>query len=155
MFGYATPPSGKKVPLIFLAGGITGCPDWQSEIIDTFHNIHNCRGIDMFLANPRRRDFPIGDPTAAKNQIKWEFDNLREADIILFWFPAETMCPIVLYELGAWSMTDKPIFVGVHPEYQRKQDVEIQTGLARPDVTVVYDIHDLAAQVGNFLASRI
>lgn len=127
---------------VFLAGGITGCPDWQSEVIKFYGSIEN-----LVLFNPRRKDFPMGDPNAALEQITWEHDYLRKADAILFWFPYETLCPIVLYELGAWSMTDKPIFVGVHPEYQRRQDVEIQTGLARPEVVVVYSLLDLRAQV--------
>ena len=126
---------------VFLAGGITGCPDWQQEI----------RGLlqdsDLVLVNPRRADFPIHDPNAALEQITWEHNCLRLVDAILFWFPCETMCPIVLYELGAWSMTNKPIFVGVHPRYQRRQDVEIQTGLVRPDVQVVYSLQELAALV--------
>ncbi len=41
----------------------------------------------------------------------------------------------------------KPIFVGVHPDYQRRKDVEIQTQLVRPEVKVVYSLEDLAQQV--------
>ena len=103
------------------------------------------------LFNPRRENFPIGDPLAAPEQIKWEYDYLRMADAILFWFPCETICPIVLYELGAWSRSDKPLFVGVHPDYRRRADVEIQTGLARPDVDIVYSLDALAAQVIEWL----
>jgi Nucleoside 2-deoxyribosyltransferase like len=104
------------------------------------------------LLNPRRANFPIGDPSAAMKQIEWEHRHLRMADAILFWFPSETLCPIALYELGAWSMTTKPLFVGVHPEYQRRQDVEIQTRLARPDVAVTHNLSDLATAVKRWLA---
>jgi len=128
-------------PKVFMAGGITGCPNWQQEMR------YLLRETRITLLNPRRADFPIGDPGAALEQIKWEFDMLREAHAILFWFPKETLCPIVLYELGAWSMKVKPIVVGVHPEYQRRQDVEIQTKLARPDVAVVYNLTNLANQI--------
>ena len=41
-------------------------------------------------------------------------------------------------------MTTKPIVIGVHPGYKRKQDVEIQTRLVRPDIQVVYSLEDLA-----------
>lgn len=122
---------------VFLAGGITGCPDWQSEIMGKLVN------DDITVLNPRRADFPIHDPGAAREQIYWEHTHLRKADVILFWFPCETLCPIVLYELGAWSMTNKSIVVGVHPDYQRRADVEIQTELARPDVTVVHSLNAL------------
>jgi len=130
-------------PVIFLAGGITGCPDWQQYARGHFLQ----EKTKCVLVNPRRAHFPIWDPTAAKKQIAWEHRELRHADAILFWFPCETICPIVLYELGAWSMTDKDIFVGVHPDYKRRQDVEIQTKLARPEVEIVYDLSSLVKQV--------
>ena len=126
---------------LFLAGGISNCPNWQLELRELIGN------EKIVLLNPRRDSFPITNPHAAEEQIRWEFDHLRKADAISFWFPKETLCPIVLCELGAWSMTDKPIFVGVHPEYPRRQDVEIQTKLARPDVKVVYDLESLSNQI--------
>jgi len=126
---------------LFLAGGITGCPDWQQEMRALLDD------TNLTLLNPRRADFPIGDPNAALEQITWEYYMLRISDAIMFWFPEETLCPIVLYELGAWSMTKKPIFVGVHPDYQRRQDVEIQTKLVIPEIEIVYSIPDLADQI--------
>ena len=127
---------------VFMAGGITGCPNWQQELVELLS------GVDgLVLVNPRRAEFPIGDPNAALEQIAWEHDHLRMVDAILFWFPCETLCPIVLYELGAWSMTDKPLWVGTHPDYARRCDVEIQTQLTRPDVQVVYSLEALAEQI--------
>ena len=122
---------------IFLAGGITGCPDWQTEMAERLSD------APLTILNPRRKNFPIDDPTAAFTQISWEYNALRVADMILFWFCKATLCPIVLYELGAWSMTQKPIFVGVEPGYQRTQDVRIQTGLARTEVPIVNNLEDL------------
>ena len=126
---------------LFLAGGITGCPDWQTDLLRLLAD------TDLVVFNPRRKDFPIGDPNAALEQIAWEHHVLRQADIISFWFPKETLCPITLYELGAWSMTQKPLCVGMHPEYQRRQDVEIQTALARADISIVYDLVQLAGSI--------
>ena len=77
----------EKKTVIFMAGGITNCPDWQNEIMWILDGM----GMDnLVLLNPRRKNFPIGDPDASYDQIKWEFDNLRAADAILFWFPKET-----------------------------------------------------------------
>ena len=126
---------------LFLAGGITNCPDWQQEMRRLLE------ATDLELLNPRRADFPIGDPNAAMQQITWEHDALRAADEIQFWFPKETLCPIVLYELGAWSMMDKPIFVGIDPGYARTQDVEIQTGLVQPMVKIAWSLEELASQI--------
>src|SRR5207302_501959 len=87
-------------------------------------------------------------------QIAWEYHHLRQADAVLFWFPCETLCPITLYELGAMSMTAKPLFVGAHPVYPRRHDVEIQLRLARPEVAVVYDLAQLARLVRRWLVAR-
>ena len=128
-------------PSVFLAGGITGCGDWQREMAELL------AGSDLVVLNPRRRNFPIDDPTAAEEQTRWEFRHLRRATARLFWFPPATLCPIAQYELGAWSVRPGPLFVGVDPDYARRADVEIQTQLARPDVRVVYSVRALAEQV--------
>ncbi|MDJ0716142.1 MAG: nucleoside 2-deoxyribosyltransferase domain-containing protein [Prochloraceae cyanobacterium] len=130
---------------LFLAGGITGCPDWQQDVVKAL------KDESITILNPRRKNFPIDESTASFEQIEWEYLHLRKASAILFWFPHESLCPIVLYELGAWSMTDKPIFIGVDPEYQRKLDVEIQTSLVRPEVSICYSIQYLVEQVLHWL----
>jgi Nucleoside 2-deoxyribosyltransferase like len=117
-------------PSLFLAGGITNCPDWQHTAV------LGLGGLPITLLNPRRPDFPMGDPEAGIIQIEWEFMALGWADAVLFWFPEETLCPITLYELGAQNMGDKPLFVGTHPDYERKLDVAVQTRLARPGVEI-------------------
>ncbi len=133
------PYSGEGTSL-FLAGGISGCPDWQRELVATLCN------ISLVVLNPRRASFQM-HAQAARQQITWEHQQLRKASAISFWFPQETLCPITLYELGAWSMTDKKLFVGVHPGYQRSEDVRIQTELVRPDVQIVTSLHGLAEQI--------
>lgn len=126
---------------LFIAGGITNCPDWQAELVESLKN------EDITILNPRRKNFPIDDPNASEEQIIWEFEHLKKADAVSFWFPKETLCPITLYELGKISMTSKKLFVGVHPEYKRKRDIEIQTKLLRPEIKIVYSIKDLAGQI--------
>jgi len=117
-------------PSIFLAGGITGCPDWQQTVVDILST------ADAVVFNPRRADFPIGDPGAAAEQITWEYRALWDADLILFWFPAgQALQPIALYELGA-HRDDYRIVVGTDPGYPRAIDVRMQLKLARPGLTV-------------------
>jgi hypothetical protein len=128
-------------PSLFLAGGITACHDWQADVVRRLSD------LPLLVLNPRRARFPMDDPAAATVQIEWEHRHLRWATAVLFWFPCETLCPITLYELGAWSMTAKPLFVGTHPDYGRRRDVEVQTRLARPEVEVVGSLEALAAQV--------
>jgi hypothetical protein len=128
---------------LYLAGGITGSPNWQQQIVSLLS------GTDLALLNPRRSNFPIGDAHAARSQIRWEYKHMRITNEILFWFPWETLCPIALYELGAWSMTDKPIYLGVHTDYRRRLDLEIQTQLVRPDVKIAATLEELAEQVAQ------
>ena len=138
------PDTGENLPpgfSVFLAGGISGCPDWQKELVDKL------RDTDLIIYNPRQAHFPMGDKEAGLRQIKWEAHYLEKPSCIIFWFPMETICPIVLFELGSWSMTEKPIFVGCHPDYSRRFDVETQLVIRRPDVKVVYDLKCLADQL--------
>lgn len=129
-------------PSLFLAGGITGTVDWQTEIARQLVD------VPIVLLNPRRRHFPMNDPTVAEAQIHWEYRYLRSATAVLFWFPHETLCPIALYELGSRSMVPgQPLFVGTHPEYARRIDVVIQMKLARPDVVIFGDLDELADRV--------
>jgi hypothetical protein len=140
-------PSDWKGLSIFMAGGITGTQDWQKQAVDLFADFEKETGKELLLLNPRRKNFPIGDPNAALGQIEWEYRKLRWANEILFWFPCETICPIVLFELGAWSMTQKHIYVGVDPDYERQRDVAMQLSLVRPGVRVVNSLTDLTKQV--------
>ena len=137
-------------PSLFLAGGIMGTFDWQTEIVNRLAR------LPLVILNPRRRNFPMDDPSAAEAQITWEFRHLRRATAVLFWFPPETLCPIALFELGSRVMVPhQPLFVGTHPAYARRQDVEIQLRLARPGVRVVIDISELARQVEDFFTNHI
>lgn len=55
---------------VFLAGGITGCPDWQSDIVKMLEK------DPITIINPRRKDFPIGDP---KSEAKKLNEEIQEA----------------------------------------------------------------------------
>jgi hypothetical protein len=140
---YVEAPSSevkRGYPSIFLAGGITGCSDWQAEATSMLGELVAVKqSANQFLnvLNPRRANFPINDPNAALAQIQWEFKMLRQANVILFWFDADQIQPIVLFELGSHSMRLKQnrysffdgIVIGIHRDYPRKQDVEIQMSL--------------------------
>jgi hypothetical protein len=125
---------------LFLAGGITGCPDWQKEMVGKLS------GSDLILLNPRRANWEM-KAGMEEEQIAWEKKHLLGADAILFWFPAESLCPIALYELGAWHCRPKRLFMGCHPDYKRKKDVEIQTKLDRPTQEIANSLEELANQV--------
>jgi hypothetical protein len=127
-------------PVLFLAGGITDCPDWQSQAAAMLRDTPGLTVLD-----PRRAAFDLADPAAAAEQITWEHTHLRRADVVLFWFaPGGSVQPITLYELGVHVTRGVPLAVGADPGYPRRLDVQVQLALARPGLPV----HDrLAATV--------
>ena len=79
---------------------------------------------DLIIYNPRRKHFPMYNELAGMEQIEWEWYYLKKSDIILFWFSDGSPNPIVMFEYGKWMFPkNKPIFVGVDPNYERKFDV--------------------------------
>jgi len=70
----------------------------------------------------------------------------------VFWFCAESICPITLYQLGTWTQISKEtgarIFVGCHPEYTRLDDVLVQTELAlNSTIKVARSLQELVSQI--------
>jgi len=142
--------SNPSKPTLFLAGGITNCPDWQKELINILiQTKYQGEFIqDLIIYNPRRRNFPINIPGESERQITWEYDYLKSSDIISFWFSRGSLNPIVLYELGMWGNSSvTPIVIGMDPEYERQNDVIIQTRLARPAIRIVYSLKDMANEI--------
>lgn len=135
--------NGKERSL-FIAGGISGCQVWQSDLVRILED------TDLIVLNPRRKNFDTNNRQMEEEQIYWEYEHLQKASAVSFWFPRETVCPITLYELGKQSVQNKPIFIGLDPEYSRKRDILIQTRLVRPEVEVVYSIQRLAEQIINW-----
>ena len=141
---YRSGPLGNIQPgeiSLFLGGGITGCRDWQAEIVEKL------KDTDLVLLNPRRKHWPMNDPSASKNQIEWEYEHLQTASMIMFWFSPETLCPITLFEYGKWIVSNKPLFIGCDPEYKRLEDVKTQTRLERPYQKVFTDLDSVVGSI--------
>lgn len=134
---------------LFLAGGISNCWEWQDAVIKELEK-YNLEKLVVF--NPRRKNFPIDDPNAARDQIGWEFSWLNMADIFTMYFAnADSDQPICMYELGRhleriknFSLYNDYYFdpkdrivIGVEDGYRRAQDVYIQSELALEDDIVI------------------
>ena len=129
---------------VFLAGGITNCHDWQSKVVKDL-NVNNLSSLIVF--NPRRKNFPIEDKSAAYSQIKWEYKMLEKCDIFSMYFSSgDSDQPICMYELGRNILRmqmrfpsdwEDRIIISVEDGYRRIQDVLIQTGLATQDQVFV------------------
>lgn len=130
----------------FLAGGITNCPDWQSEAIKQLYGF-TFGSLDPVIFNPRRENFPIWDKSAAYAQIEWEYQMLEKCDVFSMYFSSgESDQPICMYELGRNILRmqmrfpadwQDRIIVSVEDGYYRIQDVLIQTELATKNKVLV------------------
>ncbi|MEW1687497.1 nucleoside 2-deoxyribosyltransferase domain-containing protein [Streptomyces sp. NPDC091265] len=117
---------------LFLAGGISDCPDWQKTATAALDD------LDVTVLNPRRSNFPLHDPNAEATQVGWEYRHLRRAHLAVFWFPESPTShqPIALYELGARVGESGHVVVGTDPGYVRRTNVVAQLALARPELRV-------------------
>ena len=122
----------------FLAGGITKCWNWQDEVIKELAKYKNTE--KLVICNPRRPNFPIHDPNASEDQIRWEFKWLERCDIFSMYFSeSESVQPICMYELGRNLFRMQIMYPGTYKDriaitceegYSRIQDVKIQSKLA-------------------------
>jgi len=125
--------ASRKSIKLFLAGGISNCEKWQEKLIvrllkdDKFKN----EDVKIIVFNPRCDKVPD-----EKNQITWEYKRLKKSNIVSFWFSVGSLNPITLFEYGVQLNSKKKIVVGCHPEYSKKNNVVIQTELARPTLKV-------------------
>lgn len=149
-------PSVIWQPIVFMAGGITGCPNWQMELAGKLGNVQ-----DGSLFNPRRTNMPEGEGEVIK-QIQWEFTWLWHASIVVFWFPKESICPITLFELGAQVIRSRlaqanipKLCIGIEPGYQRALDVKVQAGLVDPHIRIVDSLDKLAEFITEQVALKV
>ena len=112
---------------LFLAGGIDRAPDWQKDAIAYLN--HNHDDLNLAVLNPRRSTpFSKDDYESRIEQVTWEFENLRHANSILFWFPDNAPCTTSLFELGFWINHFKT-FVGVNPGHYKERSIKMQISL--------------------------
>ena len=130
-------------PAVFLAGGITGCEDWQGHVRERM------AADRVVLLNPRRAGFDVSRGDSAAQQVEWEWRYLHDpgTTVTMFWFPAAsgTVQPIALFELGGALAEGRRIVVGAHPDYPRRADVVLQVPHFDPDLTVHDDLDDVIA----------
>jgi hypothetical protein len=124
---------------VFLAGGITGCRDWQKETIEHLRKFVGRDDTQVVVYNPRQEDFDINNPAATIDQITWEYQYLNQVDIFSMYFVGGTQIqPICMYELGRYIKSyDQNQVISVEKDYMRKEDVVIQVALATRGLTEV------------------
>lgn len=140
---------------VFLAGGITKCPNWQQMVID---ELSKHSGTDrLVIFNPRRTFLDVTYTSASRKQIEWEFEQIGRADLYsMFFCDGPSDQPICMYELG--KMTNEisngynddinGLIITCMSGYRRLEDVLIQTELATNDTIVpeVFDTYEKAVK---------
>lgn len=121
---YAQHKAKKK---IFLAGSIEmgAAEDWQEKVTAALSD------LDVVILNPRRA---VWDPTWVQSkdnplfreQVEWELQGLKDADLVLVYFHPVTKAPITLLELGLFGDKKPEKLLVCCPEgYWRKGNVDI------------------------------
>lgn len=140
---------------IFLAGGITGCDDWQTDLVCELQNLNDSGLFDLgglVIFNPRRDNFDVMDMEVKIEQIRWEHKCLEKCDICSFFFPAsESVQPITLYELGR-HLGDHTSVVSIQEGYKRAEDVKIQLALDGNSCVVYHDYYEAIREHARALA---
>ena len=125
---------------VFLAGGISGCRDWQKETIEHLYRFVGRDDNQVVVYNPRQENFDVSDPSAASDQITWEYQYLDKVDIFSMYFVGGNQVqPICMYELGRYTNPYDQQVISVETDYIRKNDVIIQVALATRGLTTVHD----------------
>ena len=68
---------------LFIAGGISNCPDWQNILIKRISidkRIKNDKDVKITIFNPRCKEIPEDEYA----QTLWEYERLKKSDIISF-----------------------------------------------------------------------
>jgi Nucleoside 2-deoxyribosyltransferase like len=134
---------------VFLAGGMKGCPDWRAEAIAQLSElaaIDAVSEVEFTVYVPRRIE--PGNTIFRPEMVNWEYDCLRRADVILFWFPQGDVStrseqPIALYELGAAAASQRAIVVGAEAGYACYDDLVARLGSIRPELTLYSNLQSL------------
>ena len=128
---------------IFFGGSIElgKAEDWQTKLADELATHDLSDRIDIY--NPRRsgawktewmNNYESGP---FYDQVDWELRHQNDADLIVYYFAADTISPITLLELGLFH-AQKPV-IGADPKYLRIGNLMITKNHFGFDVNLGWD----------------
>lgn len=132
-------------PMVYLAGGMA--TPWREEVV--FRLERNT----VTLVDPTNRDLD-GSFNDTQRQTNWEREYLDRADAVVFWFPAETACPVALFELGYLLAQGKRVIVGAHPLYPKLNDLIAQVRATNDRVIVDLDLDFIIERLWRWVAMQ-
>jgi len=98
---------GSRSIKVFIAGSIEmgKSVDWQIEFIEKLNKEPSLKKVNLVLFNPRRRDWNSSWKQEINNaqfreQVEWELEAQKIANIIPMHFEPKSLAPITLMEFG-------------------------------------------------------
>mgnify|MGYP002622588785 CR=1 FL=1 len=102
---------------VFVAGPVKGVHDWQTEFANRFSD------TDITFFNPRR-SIEESDNFIYEEQVKWESEHLRYADLIVFCVPPKeydvqgrSYAQTTMFELSEWLQKGKQLLIYIDNSY--------------------------------------
>lgn len=129
---------------VFLGGAIDmgAAENWQERLTK---DLSGYEDEDLMVLNPRRDDWDsswVQDPTPGTQfyeQVEWELIAQENADIIIYYFTADSKAPITLLELGLFNSYN--VIVHCPKEFYRYGNVKMVCD--RYDIPLVESYDDL------------
>lgn len=143
-------PSVQRPSVIFY-GAIQSEPAWQSTLAASLSE------LPIDILDPRRDDWDsswvedISFPKF-KEQVEWEMDFAKVADVIVFYFPPGTLTPIALLELGMYAATGKVVVCCPEGFYKRGN---VQMVCSRYGIDLLEDLDSLTGNVRAKLLEQL
>ena len=122
---------------IYLAGSM-GKVDWQSEVYKKL--VMKSLSSEWTVLNPR----PDQKALEVKAYASWEYNCVIASDIIGFWFAAKDRPDMGLFDLGRWSVYEKPMIVGIEKGYAFEERIKCDLAVSCPELTVLKSIEAVA-----------
>jgi hypothetical protein len=138
-------------PSVVLYGAIQPEPAWQTSLAASLSD------LPVDILDPRRDDWDsswkedISDPKF-KQQVEWEMDHAKVADVIVFYFPPGALTPVALLELGMYAGTGKVVVCCPQGFYKRGN---VQIVCLRYGIDVLDDLDALREQVRTRLSGKL
>ncbi|MBB64659.1 MAG: hypothetical protein CMO81_06300 [Waddliaceae bacterium] len=139
----------KKGLSIFLAGTVSN--SWRNTLMDSFQE-----DPAIFL-------IPINDWAHENDRsfrVTWEQQHIDEADLIVLWLAPpqannpRTLSLTTLFELGRIiEMKDKPVIIGIHPNYPLRRELEIQLACLGRRHCLVDSVEEIALKIQDHLSN--
>jgi hypothetical protein len=143
-------PEVKRTSII-LYGGIQPEPAWQTSLATSLSD------LPIDILDPRRDDWDstwkedISFPKF-KEQVEWEIDHAKIADVIVFYFPPGALTPVALLELGLHARTGKAIVCCPEGFYKRGN---VQIVCMKYGIDLLDSLDDLKERVRTRLLEKL